>query len=246
MKDLTLVTCSYNTPEITMTMLKSFSFHHKEKINIVLMENSTDNKTQSLLEANNIPYIRTKGATHSISVDRALKLVNTKYAFLTDTDVVFHKSILPIYTQFKDGKYATLGNVVGSRGGYNLWPRVFPWFQLIDMEQINEKGISYHDQIRIDESGSSAFYNNIPLNSNRDGKFYDVGATFLQDIQSYGLKIGCVNLENNYFTHFEGMSWQGNVPNNLYKELNTQKQKSYIEYHRKYKEQNIRDVYVYE
>jgi len=49
MEDLTLISCSYNTPEVTITMLKSFFAHH-DSTSVLLKDNSTDNKTELLLK----------------------------------------------------------------------------------------------------------------------------------------------------------------------------------------------------
>jgi len=211
MKELTLVTCSYNTPEVTMGLLKSFYYHHKNisnKFNIVLMENSTNEDTVKLLEENNIPFHRRHNCTHSIGVDEALTKVKTKYALLLDTDVIFHKPITMIYNVFKTQKVASLGKVMGSRGGYNLVPRVFPWFNMIDIEQINKYGIRFHNQERIDNSGSNGFFGNLPIQQNEGRLYYDVGSSFLEDILEKELLVHDVDFENNLFTHYEGMSWR--------------------------------------
>jgi len=208
MKDLTLVVCSYNTPQILELMLKSYVSNHKEdKYNIIIMENSTNEETVELLTKYNIPFHRRPGSTHSIAVDEALKMVKTKYALLVDSDIVFNKDISPIYNWFKKNDYVALGEVCGDRGGYSLFPRIFPWFCMLDMETINGKGISFHDQVRIDKTNSGKFFGNVPLMFDRSGKYYDVGSTFLEDILKNGLKVGNSKFDTEYFTHYEGMSW---------------------------------------
>lgn len=246
MKELTLVTCSYNTPEVTMGLLKSFYYHHKNisnKFNIVLMENSTNENTVKLLEENNIPFKRLPSCTHSNGVDQALKWIKTKYALLLDTDVIFHKPITTVYNTFKTQGYATLGNIMGSRGGYNLMPRVFPWFQIIDMDQINKFGIHYHDQTRIDMTKSNGFFGNIPLQKNEGLVYYDVGSSFLEDIIKHGLSVYDINLENNLFTHYEGMSWQYNVPG-AYSEISKQRYERFYKDIMKYKSVNIKNRFI--
>lgn len=246
MKDLTLVTCSYNTPEVTMSMLRSFYQHHKNlvtKINLILMENSTNDYTVKCLEENNIPYIRNEGGTHSVSVDAALKKVKTRYALLTDTDVIYHKSINTIFNVFKTGKYASMGRLGESRGGYRLMPRIYPWFQFMDMEQINSKGISFHDQKRIEMTNSTEFFQNIPVKQNGDGIYYDVGSTFLQDLLSNGLTVASANYEGNIFTHYEGMSWQKNVTGTAYVKLGEYVEKRFLDDCKIYRHVNIKNRY---
>ena len=87
--DLTIVCCSYNTPDVFELCLKSFVFHHSlGPHKIVIVENSTDTATQEMLDSNNIPYFKNPGGTHSPSVDLGLGLVRTRYALLIDTDVI--------------------------------------------------------------------------------------------------------------------------------------------------------------
>ena len=149
----------------------------------------------------------------------ALKKVKTRYALLTDTDVIYHKTINTVFNIFKTGKYASMGRLGESRGGYRLMPRIYPWFQFIDIEQINSKGISFHDQRRIESTKSTEFFQNIPVKVNEGGIYYDVGSTFLQDLLSNGLTVAAVNYEDNIFTHYEGMSWQKNVVGTAYIQL---------------------------
>ncbi len=72
MKDITLISCSYNTPHVTSNMLKSFINFHPE-CEILICENSTDDVTADILSKSNIPYIRNKSGLHGPSVDLLLK-----------------------------------------------------------------------------------------------------------------------------------------------------------------------------
>ena len=69
MRDLTLITCSYNTPIVVEIMLKSFVSFHGVPQRLILFENSTNDETAKLLDKSNVPYIRTRGGTHPKSVD---------------------------------------------------------------------------------------------------------------------------------------------------------------------------------
>jgi len=217
-KDLTMIVCSYNTPFVTLTMLKSFiNCHGKGPHNIIIMENSTDDATEQLLNENYIPYIRNNGLTHSLAVDKALRKCHTKYALLADTDILFKVNIEKLITTMKQHKFALLGSVSANRGGYNLKPRVDPWFCLIDVEQIQQHGICFHNQRLIDQTLSQGFYNNIPYQQNDPSKiFYDVGSTFYEEVSQKGLKVANAKGIDKYFTHFEGMSWRRETKNPLY------------------------------
>ena len=211
MHDLTLISCSYNTPKITETMLKSFKMIHPElsEMNLILMENSTNEETQLILDKNFIPYIKNPGGTHSRSIDIAFSKCKTKYALIVDTDIIFEKSISPLYDMIKTHDIDLIGIQCGDRGGYRLMPRIHPWFMFVNIEKINDLKIKFHDEERITKSGSSSFYNNIPLNSYRSNNpMYDVGSTFYEDASKAGLKISNTPIIQNWFKHYEGSSWQ--------------------------------------
>jgi len=197
MNDLTLITCSFNTPDITLTMLRSWMSVHNSTQRLVLVDNSTDDKTKGLLFDNKIPYTSRPGLSHGQGVNEALKLCKTKYALLVDTDVIFLKNHTDIFEQFKSMDLAIMGKVEGDRGGKKIYNRVNPWHCFIDVERIKEHGITFFNEEKM-------------KNSFKTDKIYDIGSTFLEDIKKAGLKIGNVDLEKNYFLHLEGMSWYKN------------------------------------
>lgn len=222
MDDLTLITCAYNTPDILIGMLRSFAFHHGGgKLPVVIMENSTDELTTSILNENNIPYIRNIGWTHSMSIDPAFLACKTKYAIVVDSDIIFNKSISKLFAMFKKSGSILMGEVCGNRGGYSLHTRVHPWFMFVNVDEIKKAGIKFHDLKRITETQSDGFYNNIPIQNNIQGQtFYDVGSTFYEDIKAANLKIYSRKMDPEFFSHFEGMSWYTRVSKAEYKNLN--------------------------
>ena len=197
MDDLTLLTCSYNTPALTLTMLKSWMHVHNRTQRLVLCDNSTNSDTKNLLFDHQIPYITQPGMSHGNGINELLKLCKTKYALLVDTDVIFLKDHSDIFQQFKDMDLDIMGKVEGDRGGKSIHNRVNPWHCFINVERIKQHNIIFFDEKRMRDS----------FNTN---KIYDIGSTFFQDIKSSGLKIGNVDLSNNYYIHFEGMSWYKN------------------------------------
>lgn len=226
--DFSLITCSYNTPEVTETLLKSWIQKHAiEKTNILLMENSTNDITADLLTKNRIPFVRNAGMTHSLAVDKALKICKTRYALLLDTDVVFLKNVIPVVDKFISKGYTIMGEVCADRAQYKLFPRVHPWFCLIDLKNVNDNGISFHDQERIDRTNSNQFFGNVPVAHYVENKKYDVGATFYEDIYNKGLKIGNVCLEPEWFIHYEGVSWYHNTSDPLLKQAHEFRMKKY-------------------
>jgi hypothetical protein len=195
MKDITLASCSYNTPMVTMTMLKSF-FNYHDETNVLICENSTNDDTVVHLKNENVPFISNKGGLHAPSVDLLIQHCVTKYMLLVDTDIIFLKSHKDIFNQFKDMELTLMGEVCGDRGGKALYNRVHPWHCFIDIENIKNNNIKFFDSKR--------------LSNNNFKKIYDVGASFFEDINKHQLKIGNVNLHNVYYKHYEGMSWRVN------------------------------------
>lgn len=209
--DLTLMTCSFNTPRHVQAMLQSFvSIHGDGPFNCLICENSTDDETRKLLDENGIKYLLNPGGTHSVSVDKLLDACPTQYALLVDSDIVYIKKIDRLLEVMKSNNAAILGEIQADRGGYRLYPRIAPWFCLINTYHIKENKIKFHDQSRIDKTNSKYFYQSIPLNPhvNNSAPFYDVGATFYEDISNSGLKILNAKGVEKYFIHYEGGSWR--------------------------------------
>lgn len=197
MDDLTLITCSYNTPDITINMLKSWMYVHNHTQQLILIDGSTDDATKILLENNNIPYISNPGGTHGQNVNIGLENCKTKYALLVDSDVIFLKHHNDIFNQFKEAKVAILGKIEGDRGGKKIYNRVNPWHCFIDVETIKNNNIVFFNETKMKESFKTE-------------KIYDIGSTFFEDIKKANLKIGDVDLLGKYYYHFEGMSWYKN------------------------------------
>jgi hypothetical protein len=193
MENLTLTSCSYNTPEVTLTMLKSY-FKYHDSTHVLICENSSNDETEILLKNNNVPYIKNKNGLHSPSVDVLIQNCKTDYMLLVDTDIIFLKNHTDILDMMKKMDITLLGEVCGDRGGKKLHNRVHPWHCFINVKNIKEKGIKFYDYDR---------------QVKRDGeKIYDVGASFFEDIKKNNYKIGNVKLQDIYFKHYEGMSWR--------------------------------------
>lgn len=212
MNDLTLIVCSYHTPQVLVSMLQSFAHFHGGQLpqKILIMENSRDEETVKQLDFFSIPYQRSPGDAHSPSLDRALYLCKTKYALVLDSDVLFEKSMTEVFDLMKKNGGHVLGELVKSRGGYKLMNRIGPWFMLVDVEEIQKRGIRFHDQKRIEETKSEGFFGNIPLQPNNGTIYYDVGSSFLEDVMKSGLKVLSMpeDTRKQFVQHYEGMSWR--------------------------------------
>jgi hypothetical protein len=75
---------------------------HNRTQRLIIVDNSTNSDTQSLLYDHKVPYTVHPGMSHGDGVNEALKLCKTKYALLVDTDVIFTQDHSSIFKQFKD------------------------------------------------------------------------------------------------------------------------------------------------
>jgi hypothetical protein len=218
MDQLTLIVCSYHTPRVLLAMLRSFVRHHPRWLpqRLLLLENSTDEETAHLLRDHGVPFLRHPGDTHSVSLDKALDRCRTRYALVADTDVLFQKDTAELLDRLAAAGGTLLGELVRSQAGYTLVDRIGPWLFLVNVEDVRARGIRYHDQRRVEASGSQGFFKNVPLQPNRGGVYYDVGSTFLSDILLAGLKVLSIpkHVREQYAEHYEGMSWrsQSGIP----------------------------------
>lgn len=197
MEELTLITCSYNTPHITLTMLRSWMHVHNHVQRLILIDNSTDAVTRDLLEEYKIPYISSPGNTHGQGVNQAISLCKTKYALLIDTDVIFLKDHYPLLETFKNNDLTVMGKIEGDRGGKKIYKRVNPWHCFLNIENIKKHEIAFFHEERMKASFETS-------------RIYDIGSTFFEDVKKSGLRIGEIDVEGSYFIHFEGMSWYRN------------------------------------
>lgn len=194
MHDLTLLTCSFNTPLVTQNMLKTFTGMHPE-CPVLVCENSSDDQTTAILKSAKIPYIENRGGLHGPSVNKLLQACTTKYALLVDTDVIFLKNHDDIFESFCLLDLTLMGEIVGDRGGKRLYKRVHPWHCFINVERVKQHNINFFCMNR---------------QKSRGEKRYDVGSSFFEDIQAAKLKIADFCGNGVYYKHYEGMSWHIN------------------------------------
>lgn len=256
LEDLTLISCSYNTPDVTETMIKSFKYVENQylvhnKIRILISENSTNELTENMLIKNGIDYIRNPAFTHSEGVQSLLDNCKTKYALLVDTDIIFKLSISPLVELMENTDATLMGEVCGNRGGYNLKPRVHPWFCLINVDNIKKYKIKFTDVNRITKSNSSHFYKHVPILDNNvkidpNISLYDVASTFYEDILFHNLKVVPYNEINKWFTHYEGTSWQTISGNQHFMDLGNKVRELYKKEYERFKYVSLEDCFNYD
>lgn len=232
MNNLTVITCSYNTPIVTANMLKSL-IHIHPNVKILVCDNSTTDETQVILDRSKVPYIKNTGGLHAPSVDLLLRSVTTRYALLVDTDIIFLKSHEDIFEQFKGMNLTLMGDIEGDRGGKRIHLRVHPWHCFIDVQNINAAGIQFYDKVRL---------------CNKEAVLYDVGSSFFEDIRNAKLRIADLKGNDTYYKHYEGMSWRVNRfdSNNLNGDIDNDENATHCDLNLYRYGKHIEDVYKQE
>lgn len=211
LNDITIGIPSYNTPDITLMCLKAIAHYHLDwQPKLIVSENSTDTKTSDLLDSNEIPYIKSPGSRHSPSVQSMMEACKTRYFLHLDSDAIIRGKISKILGSFVEQDIVLGGEYQGSRGGYELHPRIAPYFCFMDLKKIKENGCVFHDEGRIIESGSEGFFANVPIQKNQGRRYYDCGSILFEDCLKKDLKIGVISSETTsvFVTHYEGCSWR--------------------------------------
>jgi len=227
--NFTLGTCNYCTPDITLTMLKSFRFYHPKHTDIIVCENSPiyiEDEHTLLRRSCNYITLRFPQGRHETSVDTLIENTVTKYLLLVDSDIIFLNNCLNSLQLI--GTAAVLGKITGDRGGKRIRERVDPWFCLIDCEQIKEHKIKFYDDKR--------FWKNT---DDPNIRRYDVGSSFLEDVKKAGLGVVNIDLGGLCFRHYEGMSWWGSSADRILKEKYEHKIKLYSYEIRKFKNVSV-------
>lgn len=198
MDDLTIVTCSHNTPEFIHNLVKSIRNVCDRVPHIFVVETGNHMPYSGNMVPNThtskVSYHWICNESHGNGVNRAMEMVKTKYMLLVDSDVLFLKDIKTPYEKFKNSDFTLMGEVVGDRGGKSLHPRVNPWFCFMNLKNLKEHNILFYDHYRTKEMKSE--------------KIYDIGSSMFEDVVGKGLWVGNVYMEGKYFKHYEGMSWR--------------------------------------
>lgn len=191
--EITLLTCSFGTPELVINLLRSVKKTSRKLPGVVVVNTSRPPLCPELDEKG-IPHCSLPGGIHGEGVNFGLKQVKTRYVLLVDSDVIFLKDFREAFDRFRSAGFTLMGRVAGDCGEKRLHPRVVPWCCFMDLHRLREHGIEFFDHERTRES-------------RREGRVYDIGSTLFEDVLSAGLSVGDVDLEGDYFRHYGGMSW---------------------------------------
>ena len=196
MSDLTILTCNYNTPELILYLKKSIDKYSDLDAKFLVINTSTDDVSEHILDNNKIEFINLKNQTHGRGVNFGLQHIKTNYTLLLDSDVIITGRLKGIYNKFVENNLALAGRVVGDEGGKKLYPRVDPSFCFIDSRKLKENNIVFFDETRTILSRQSG------------DRVYNIGSTMYEDVKNNNLIIGDFDLRNKKFIHYEGMSWR--------------------------------------
>ncbi len=244
--DLTVAIPSYNTPGVLVYALKSLA-HNFPGIffKLIISENSTNEDTANLLRKLGIPFYRNPGSKHSPSVQDMMDKCKTRYMLHLDSDILVLNNFTNLLNLFVSKDLTLMGEVQRDRGGYKLKPRVAPYFCLMDLEKIYSKGCMFHDQERIDKTGSQGFFNNLPIQENHGGTYYDCGSILFEDCEKKDLKVGDLGgTLAKYILHAESISWAPNSGIEGYENLGKWRLARFMESAKKFDGVELRGRFV--
>ena len=193
--DLTILTCNYNTPTLVINLIKSLKLVCEELPDILVVNTSTEEESNNILEKYNIRHLNLPGGTHGNGVNLGLSNIATRNVLLVDTDILFLQDLKKPFAKFKERGLTLMGKVVGDCGNKKLYPRIEPWYCFMDLHTLKQYNIQFFDPIRSKK-----------IDPNE--RVYDIGSTMFEDVIKSELLIGDVDLENKYFKHYGGMSWR--------------------------------------
>jgi hypothetical protein len=196
MKNITLISASYNTPFITKTMLTSFVSVHSEGPHLLqLYDNSTNDETAKLLREAGVPFITQGPTTHGCTCNTALSACTTDYALVVDTDVIFLQPCLHLIELFnRNPRIVAVGTVSDGRtSGKNMYPRINPWLMFLNVKLMKQYKINFYDKRKTE-----------------NGIIYDVGSSFLHDVSEQKLQVVVIQGIEKFAKHAEGLSWYTN------------------------------------
>jgi hypothetical protein len=208
--DVSILCCSFNELTVLHRMLQSLAYHHPAtRFRTLIVENSPGDEIADFLKRHDVPCWRNdSGDTrHSPSVDRGFARIRTRYVLLCDSDIVVRRSLDRLLGLLIDEGVDLAGEPQGARGGYLLYPRISPHFCLIDVDRVRDHGIAFHDQVRVERTGSHGLFDHLPVQPSDNRVHYDCGSTFLEDCVKQGLRIAPISGLDRYVFHAESLSW---------------------------------------
>lgn len=189
LKDITLLSVSFNNNLLTGLMLKSLNKQLGCLPNCLIIDNGTtefiDNNLKSIVNVldNRFQHItgnyRQCSKNHCSTIDYALKnLIKTKWCLLVDNDILFKPILKSFIENLNENEFDTCGEI-----GWDDAPpeRLFPYFCLINVEKFKIDKLNYFDNYRCIGPGSKEIGECGP---NTKRWYKDTGCSFLEDIKN--------------------------------------------------------------
>ncbi len=190
LKDITILTVSFNNNVLTGMMLKSFQKQVGELPEVIIIDNGNKIPVDDGLKSafNVIDNFNQKitgdykqcSKNHCSTIDYALKnIIKTKWCLLVDNDILFKPSLKSFLENLNENEFDCCGEI-----GWDDAPpeRLYPYFCIINVEKFRNENLNYFDNDRC-----------IGLGSKTIGKrgidtlcwYKDTGCSFLEDIKTY-------------------------------------------------------------
>lgn len=220
MNNFTIIICSYKAHKEFKLCLHQLARYDIKPYQVKIYENSPADfyENRDLLNKYNIEYENNPGGSHAVTINSALRSLDTKYALLLDSDCFCIKNP-EIYIDYVSKHNIQLyGDICGNRSGWNIHKRVHPWYCIVDIDFLNNHNIWFMDEKRITNTNSWSFFDIKKLTGlerNNIDTYYDVGSTMFEDISKAGGVIADIG-ETHPYVHLEGCSWHKDSNINLY------------------------------
>lgn len=188
LKDITLLTVSFNNNIMTTAMLKSFLKQVGDLPEILVIDNGTHTllspefkKTFNVFD-NSRQHVTSDyhqcSKNHCSTIDYALKnLIKTKWVLLVDNDILFKPEVKTLLDNLNENDFDCVGEI-----GWDDAPpnRLFPYFCIINVEKFKNDRISYFDNERCIGPGSIEIGPRGPFTK---CWYKDTGCSFYEDIR---------------------------------------------------------------
>lgn len=225
MKNITVATIHYNTPELTEAAICSIRRHGGEKYDVVVFDNSDRRPFTAKMKGVNV-LDNTKGqiidfeaelakypdkcwelahksnygsAKHMMSVQKLFELIPNGF-ILMESDILIKDDISFLW----DERYAACGKVRWNRGRTSEKDRLLPFLCYLNVPLLTANGARYFDPKRC--------WALQPGGKTNPNNWYDTGAALLEDIikTKPQLVARLYPSLDHHFVHYTGGSWRQN------------------------------------
>lgn len=214
--EFTAIVCGYKAARAFKLCLHQLARYGFSKDNLIISENSPTYFTsnRALLDQHNISYISNPDMNLVDALNAVLPTVKTKYALILDSDAFCVIDPIKIFEKVKTHNLQLYGEIVNSRGGFNIHKRVNPCYCFVDVEFLKQNDIKFNDPERITATNSIPMVDRVHFMDKKNPKvtYYDAGSTMFEDVQRAGGIVGDIG-EFLPYIHIGAVSWQEQLKN---------------------------------